>query len=142
MLNFKPNQRGYTMNRNVGKTQTFGVKFPREQAVPVKFAYVRKNGTGELRDFTITVKTEDLEAVAKNGSDVHDAYIFGQVVLQHIPDAVHANANKINLATEYRQVKLNQTFTRIHCKGYFSSGNVQKNATVDKQTESVAQAAE
>jgi len=112
------------MNRNIGKIKTFGAKFPRHQTVPVAFSYVRSNGTGELRDFAVTVNTADLEAVAQNGQDVVDAFIFANTVLQHRAEAIAANATKINLIPEYRQVKLNQTLTRFHVKGYFSAGRV------------------
>lgn len=111
------------MNRNLGQTKTFGAKFPRHQTMPVAFAYVRKNGTGEVRDFTVTVKTADLEAVlAANGQDVADAFIFANTVMQHRQDAIAIGATKLNLEPEYRQVKINQNLTRFFVRGYFSVG--------------------
>jgi len=120
------------MNRNLGQSKTFGAKFPRAQSLPIAFAYVRKNGTGEVRDFTVTVKTADLEAVlAANGQDVADAFIFANTILQHRNEAIEAKATKLNLEPEYRQVKINQNLTRFHLKGYFSAGRVAEPATVD-----------
>lgn len=112
------------MNRNIGQTQTFAVKFPRAQVLPIKFAYTRSNGVGEVREFIVNIKTAELEQVAQNGQDMVDAYIFAQTVLQHSKDAVKANATKLNLDPEYRKIKLNQTTTRFVVKGYFSSGRV------------------
>lgn len=110
------------MNRNLGQTKTFGAKFPRHQTMPVAFAYVRKNGTGEVREFIVNIKTAELEQVAQNGQDMVDAYIFANTVMQHRQDAIAIGATKLNLEPEYRQVKINQNLTRFFVRGYFSVG--------------------
>ena len=133
------------MNRNLGVIATFGAKFPRHQTLPIAFAYVRKNGTGTVRDFTVTVKTADYEAVqAANGQDVADAYVFAQTVLQHTKDAIAANATKLNLNQSYRKVKVNQTTTRFHLTGYFSTGRAGEDGEsthVETTVETVAEPA-
>lgn len=112
------------MNRNIGQTQTFRCQVPPCASAAHQVRLHPFQWCRWRREFTVNIKTADLDQVAQNGQDMVDAYIFAQTVIQHSKDAVQANATKLNLDPEYRKIKLNQTTTRFVVKGYFSSGRV------------------